>query len=218
MHAAPPLSYDFLCDESPNSRAYLGSSLRCPARPSRQAATEKSRWPVRARRPLRVTWLYISPDTRSQKVDRVQIGREMVVAEHSGPWLASTPILIFKKRSQTRTRPEFGHDGLTPPISGWMEAAGMVIETTAERRPGADGRGSQSGVAGPDPRGPVNAAQSARLLYRRLVEFYPNSPLFLRRAGAPPTFSGSCRRLTPPRAPRPMSAIHRCATSWTRTN
>jgi len=28
-----------------------------------------------------------------------------------------------------------------------------------------------------DPRGPVNAAQSARLLYRRLVEMFPNSPL-----------------------------------------
>jgi hypothetical protein len=28
-----------------------------------------------------------------------------------------------------------------------------------------------------DPRGPANAAQSARLLYRRVVEMYPNSPL-----------------------------------------
>src|SRR5580658_9112089 len=37
--------------------------------------------------PLRITWLYIAPDPGSQKVDRVQIGREMVVAEKSGPWL-----------------------------------------------------------------------------------------------------------------------------------
>ena len=36
---------------------------------------------------LRVTPLYISPDTGSQKVDKVQIGREMVVAEKSGPWI-----------------------------------------------------------------------------------------------------------------------------------
>ena len=28
-----------------------------------------------------------------------------------------------------------------------------------------------------DPRGPANAAQSARLLYRRLAEMFPNSPL-----------------------------------------
>jgi hypothetical protein len=48
---------------------------------------------------LRVTWLYISPDTSSQKVDRVQIGREMVVAEHSGPGCASTPTPTFTKRA-----------------------------------------------------------------------------------------------------------------------
>ena len=36
---------------------------------------------------LRITWLYISPDFSSQKVDRVQIGREMVMVEHSGPWM-----------------------------------------------------------------------------------------------------------------------------------
>jgi len=29
---------------------------------------------------LRVTTLYVSPDTTTQKVDRVQIGREMVVS------------------------------------------------------------------------------------------------------------------------------------------
>src|ERR1035441_4688511 len=35
---------------------------------------------------LRVTWLYISPDTGSQKVEKVQVGREMVVAEKNGTW------------------------------------------------------------------------------------------------------------------------------------
>src|SRR6201999_353736 len=33
---------------------------------------------------LRVTWIYVSPDRGAQKVDRVQIGREMVVAEKRG--------------------------------------------------------------------------------------------------------------------------------------
>src|ERR1700734_3850098 len=36
---------------------------------------------------LRTTNLYISPDTGSQKVSKVEIGREMVVAEKSGPWV-----------------------------------------------------------------------------------------------------------------------------------
>src|ERR1019366_6689615 len=59
--------------------------------------------------PLRVTTLYVSPDTNSQKVDRVQIGREMVVSEKSGAWLrvyANTDI----EEMQDKDAPEFGRD------------------------------------------------------------------------------------------------------------
>jgi hypothetical protein len=123
---------------------------------------------------LRVTNLYISPDTSSQKVDRVQIGREMVVAEHSGPWLrvyANTDIY----EAQQKDAPEFGRDEIPPPISGWIEAKGVVIEGA----PGGDlvlmGEAANQESLASDPRGPVNAAQSARLLYRRLAEIFPNS-------------------------------------------
>ena len=126
--------------------------------------------------PLRVTWLYISPDPSSQKVDRVQIGREMVVAEKSGPWMrvyANTDI----QEARQKDAPEFGRDEITPPISGWMEAKGVVVETT----PGGDqilmGEAANQESLASDPRGPAVAAQSARLLYRRLVEMFPGSPL-----------------------------------------
>jgi outer membrane protein assembly factor BamD (BamD/ComL family) len=124
---------------------------------------------------LRVTWLYISPDTSSQKVDRVQIGREMVVAEHSGPWLrvyANTDI----EETRQKDAPEFGHDDAPPPISGWIEAKGVVIESTAGGDLVLMGEAANQESLASDPRGPVNAAQSARLLYRRLVEMFPNSP------------------------------------------
>lgn len=125
---------------------------------------------------LRVTWLYIAPDTSSQKVDRVQIGREMVVAEKSGPWMrvyANTDI----EEMHDKDAPMFGTDSTPPPISGWMEARGVVVETT----PGGDlvlmGEAANQESLAENPRGPVNAAQSARLLYRRLSEMFPNSPL-----------------------------------------
>ena len=124
---------------------------------------------------LRVTWLYISPDTGSQKVDRVQIGREMVVAEHSGNWLrvyANTDT----EEARQKDAPEFGHDAVTPPISGWMEAKGVVIETASGGDLVLMGEAANQEALAAEPRGPVNAAQSARLLYRRLVEMYPQSP------------------------------------------
>jgi hypothetical protein len=125
---------------------------------------------------LRVTWLYISPDRSSQKVDRVQIGREMVVAEKSGPWLrvyANTDL----QEARQKDAPLIGTDEITPPISGWMEAKGVVVETTAGGDLVLMGEAANQESLASDPRGPALAAQSARLLYRRLVEMFPNSPL-----------------------------------------
>jgi hypothetical protein len=126
--------------------------------------------------PLRITWLYVAPDLTSQKVDRVQIGREMVVAEKSGPWMrvyANTDV----EEANQKDVPLFGHDEITPPISGWLEAKGIVVETTANGDQVLMGEAANQEALASDPRGPVNAAQSARLLYRRLVEMFPNSPL-----------------------------------------
>ena len=125
---------------------------------------------------LRITPLYISPDTGAQKVDKVQIGREMVVAEKSGPWLriyANTDIV----EDRPKDAPEFGSDEAPPPISGWMEAKGIVEESTPDGDQILMGAAANEESLASDPRGPANAAQSARLLYRRIVEMFPNSPL-----------------------------------------
>jgi hypothetical protein len=125
---------------------------------------------------LRVTWLYISPDKSAQKVDRVQIGREMVVAEKSGPWMrvyANTDIA----EEHTSDQPIFGQNETPPPISGWLEAKGIVEETTPNGDQILMGAAATQEAEASDPKGPANAARSAHLLYRRLVEMFPNSPL-----------------------------------------
>jgi hypothetical protein len=125
---------------------------------------------------LRVTWLYVSPDKSAQKVGRVQIGREMVVAEKSGPWLrvyANTDI----EEEHTSDQPIFGASETPPPISGWMEAKGVVVENTPNGDQILMGAAANQESEASDPRGPANAAKSAHLLYRRLAEMFPNSPL-----------------------------------------
>jgi hypothetical protein len=126
---------------------------------------------------LRVTWLYIAPDQGSQKVDRVQTGREMVVAEKSGPWIrvyANTDVQEVSEKDA----PLIGAPQDTPPpISGWMEARGVVIETTPNGDQVLMGEAANEEALASDPRGPAHAAQTARLLYRRLAEMYPDSPL-----------------------------------------
>jgi len=98
------------------------------------------------------------------------------VAEHSGPWLrvyANTDIY----EARLNDAPEIGHDEVPPPISGWMEARGVVIEGASGGDLVLMGEAANQESLASDPRGPVNAAQSARLLYRRLAEIFPNSPL-----------------------------------------
>ncbi|MGD0903899.1 MAG: hypothetical protein ABR924_13255 [Terracidiphilus sp.] len=125
---------------------------------------------------LRITWIYVSPDFASQKLDRVQIGREMVMAEHSGPWMrvyANTDLVEARQKDA----PLFGTDEAPPPVSGWIEAKGIVTENTPNGDQVLMGEAANQESLASDPRGPANAAQSARLLYRRLVEMFPNSPL-----------------------------------------
>jgi hypothetical protein len=126
---------------------------------------------------LRVTWLYVAPDPTSEKVSRVQIGREMVVAEKSGPWLRVYANTDIEEMREQKDAPEFGTDDTPPPISGWMEAKGVVVETNAGGDLVLMGEAASQESLASDPRGPANAAQNARLLYKRLVEMYPNSPL-----------------------------------------
>jgi hypothetical protein len=125
---------------------------------------------------LRVTWLYISPDLSAQKVDKVQIGREMVVAEKSGPWLrvyANTDI----EEEHASDAPIFDTSDTPPPISGWMQAKGVVLDNTPNGDQVLMGAAADQESLASDPRGPVNAARTAHLLYRRLVEMFPSSPL-----------------------------------------
>lgn len=126
---------------------------------------------------LRVTWLYIKPSTSAQKVDKVQIGREIVVAETSGAWMRIYANTDIEEQHSGKDEPMVGGDEATPPISGWIEAKGVVEETTSGGDRILMGAAANQESLASDPRGPANAAQSARLLYRRVAEMFPNSPL-----------------------------------------
>jgi hypothetical protein len=157
-----------------------GVALLCVAPPAR--ADKKPQQQVKPMAgpratTLRVTWLYITPSTGSQKVAKVQIGREMVVAEKSGPWMRVYANTDIEEQHSDKDTPMVGEDEATPPISGWMEAKGVVEETTPNGDQILMGAAANEEAEASNPRGPANAAQSARLLYRRLVEMFPNSPL-----------------------------------------
>ena len=127
---------------------------------------------------LQVTWLFVAPDRGAQKVDRVQPGREMVIAEKSGPWIrvyANTDIQEVSQRDAPIISSK--EEDAPPPISGWMEAKGVVVETTPNGDQVLMGEAANQEALASDPRGPAHAAHTARLLYRRVAEMFPDSPL-----------------------------------------
>ena len=127
---------------------------------------------------LQITSVYVSPDTGAQRIAKVQIGREMVVAERSGKWLrvfANTDTV--EQNDNDPDAPMVGSDSTPPPISGWVQAKGIVEETTPNGDQIVMGTAAIEESLASDPRGPVNAAQAARLLYRRVEEMFPHSPL-----------------------------------------
>jgi hypothetical protein len=100
----------------------------------------------------------------------------MVVGEKSGNWLrvyANTDVVETREKDA----PLIATNDVPPPISGWMEARGIVIEDAPNGDQILMGEAANQEALANDPRGPANAAQSARLLYRRLVEMFPKSPL-----------------------------------------
>ena len=139
--------------------------------------TSKSPWPDRAPPRLQVAWLFVAPDRGAQKVDRVQPGREMVIAEKSGPWIrvyANTDIQELHERDA----PIIGSPSdAPPPISGWMESKNVVVESTPNADQVLMGEAANQEALASDPRGPAHAAQTARLFYRRVAEMFPDSPL-----------------------------------------
>lgn len=125
---------------------------------------------------IRSTRLYVSPDTSADHLAEIAPGREMVILDRNGPWLkvfANTDVETF----QTEDAPVFGGQTDTPPVSGWMEAKGIVDATTA----GGDlilfGAAASSELDASQPHAPPGEAQAAWLLYRRVAEIFPQSDL-----------------------------------------
>ena len=219
--------YDLACEEATHCVASTRSRcsalrllvrvLACLCRSKEDDNLQKPMAGPRATA-LRVTWLYVAPSLARRKSIRVQIGREMVVAEKSGDWMrvfANTDIEEEHADGHARSSDD---DESPPPISGWMQAKGVVMETTPNGDQILMGAAANQEALASDPRGPVNAAQSARLLYRRLVEMFPNSPLAAEAAWRAADIHWQIQKADAQLRGRPRKSSEPiCASRWMRT-
>src|ERR1700749_3023693 len=125
---------------------------------------------------IRNTHLYVAPHTSSSRMAEITPGREMVVLEKNGPWVrvfANTD----EETSRSQDAPVFGHEAAAVPVSGWMQAAGVVSSETPKGDLVLFGAAASQEIDAALPKAPQSVAQSARLLYQRMADLFPQSPL-----------------------------------------
>ncbi len=124
---------------------------------------------------VREASLYANPEDSGGPIAHILPGRELVIADTSGKW-----IQVFANTDAPDSRqadvPVFGTEGQAQPISGWMLNKGIVNINTPHGDlilyGTADDLEQQAAVSNPPP----HVAEEARLLYRRIVTMYPQSP------------------------------------------
>lgn len=121
--------------------------------------------------------VYVAPDGNSQRVSTVTPGHEIVVNEKSGPWVSIFANTDVQERSETEDEPEFSTDEGSIPRSGWIKDKGIVTSATPNGDKLIYGAAATWEAAASEPHAPKTAVGSAYLLYRRVYEYFPSSPL-----------------------------------------
>jgi len=121
--------------------------------------------------------VYVAAEDNAQHIAEVLPGHEVVVMERNGSWVrvfANTDALDDQGDGD---KPEFSADDEATPASGWIRDKGIVAPATPNGDLILYGTAANFEVMASQPHAPKDAAEEAHLLYRRVAEYYPNSPL-----------------------------------------
>ena len=125
---------------------------------------------------LHDTIVYVTPDDNAQKVDEVTLGHEVVVIDHNGPWVKVFTNIDTPDQNDPDHEPEFATDAEPNPASGWIKDKGIVNAQTPDGDAILFGAAANLEDLASAPHAPKLAAEGAHLLYRRVYEYFPNSP------------------------------------------
>ena len=121
--------------------------------------------------------VYVSPDDDAQHIAEVLPGHEVVVIERSGSWVRVFANTDTPDEQADDQKPEFSADDTVTPASGWIHDKGIVTPATANGDAILYGTAANYEEQAEQPHAPKVAAEEAHLLYRRVADYFPNSPL-----------------------------------------
>jgi hypothetical protein len=120
--------------------------------------------------------VYIAADENAQHIAEVTPGHEVVVIERNGAWVRVFANTDAADKKAEADEPEFGPDAATPE-SGWIRDKGIVTPGMAGGDAVLYGTAANMEDEAAQPHAPKGAAEAAHLLYRRVAEYFPGSPL-----------------------------------------
>jgi hypothetical protein len=119
--------------------------------------------------------LFVAPNTESSKIQTVTVGHEVAISESSNGW-----VRVFANTDIEQNPDEvdiFGMDARAVPASGWILDKGLVRKGQADGDQILFGAAVSAEADAEGGHGRRQSAEDARLLYRRLDEYFPDSPL-----------------------------------------
>jgi len=121
--------------------------------------------------------VYITADDNAGHIAQVDPGHEVVVIEHNGAWVRVFANTDAADEQADDAKPEFSEDDNVTPASGWIRDKGIVTPATVNGDAILYGTAANFEELATQPHAPKDAAEEAHLLYRRVAEYYPDSPL-----------------------------------------
>jgi hypothetical protein len=120
--------------------------------------------------------VYVAADGDAGHVAEVDPGHEVVVMERNGAWVRVFANIDQPDRQDEDSAPQFGTEQTTPD-SGWIRNKGLVTPSTGNGDAILFGAAANFEDEAAHPHAPKGAAEAAHLLYRRVAEYFPDSPL-----------------------------------------
>ena len=121
--------------------------------------------------------VYVAADDSAQHISEVLPGHEVVVIERNGAWVRVFANTDIPDEQADDQKPEFSADETVTPASGWIHDKGIVTPATANGDAILYGTAANFEEQAEQPHAPKDAAEEAHLLYRRVAEYFPGSPL-----------------------------------------
>ena len=159
--------------------AVVAAALVCGAAPAQKKPKDNLSGYDRSARATVVhpAIVYVTAEDNAAHVTEVLPGHEVVVMETNGEWVRVFANTDKEDEQDDRDKPEFSADENASPESGWIRNKGIVTPATPNGDEILFGMGSYIEDLAAQPHPPKDAAEEAHLLYRRVAEYYPNSPL-----------------------------------------